>query len=901
MKFIEMFNDIYKKTFALRDEISAITCEKSGEEYFYELDYAIHNSRVREKILDYLTEIEDFFFLVTGHKSVKKSFELLTSRAFFERLSAFYGFILYYRKVTHNNLLFLNYERVLSQIGRLEKNITPLALLSNKYYVGIRASDCATDCRSFICNNDRKDEDFYFQGCIAMFAEDSGPSVFPVRPNQNKPNKHMAPYLQDRIRQTIAQSTDCRFVFYNDIMAYQLPPDLASRFICMNSREVLQYLNDKAEMKQWLASHDIPIVPYETYLGQEITLHALMERFPAAEHYIIQNKTGGGGIGTYLVSVDNFAVIKENLMPLQQYLVSSYIEKSLSVNTHVFISDKQTVLSPGSVQIVSCIRNQLCYRGADYIAFRHIPEESQTQIKNLSITIANRLRELGYRGVAGIDYLVTDCKDVYCVEINPRFQASTVLLDLYLAEQRDSCKEKAGLHHPAYSTFELNEQGFENRMMTPLCFEDEIQYSCYYYYKENVSLTDLISKREQLLSEGAIIHNDGFEKYNEDGLVDENSYLFRAVFSHAICEVSPDMTLWINDNIPVYPAPVDLMDLKIALLNQGVRYLPSDGNTKVGVYESIDLTFCGMPYCENPVVMNCAVGVNLSQYSPYTIEQEEDQSVLMYYGRVLGKVELERDQLKSLPYIDRKILYIATDRLRIKLVSGCEYKNLGCGCQFCNLPLSERRFSRLEIQEALLHLKNLDLSFRHILIGGGTCTAPDAWDDVIWLCRFLKNDEFYYNKPISLMSILPPKEKLPEFMDAGLEEVSFNIEISDDDLAKRMMPGKRSHGKEAYYSLLKNSVGVFGIGSVRSALLVGLDREDALVHEVIQIAEMGVIPCLSAFRALPGSACAFKLQPDNAYLRKIYDKCTESLSKLGGSITELGPQCRACRNNMLAI
>ena len=120
-------------------------------------------------------------------------------------------------------------------------------------------------------------------------------------------------------------------------------------------------------------------------------------------------------------------------------------------------------------------------------------------------------------------------------------------------------------------------------------------------------------------------------------------------------------------------------------------------------------------------------------------------------------------------------------------------------------------------------------------------------------------------------------------------------------MAQELMPGKRGQSKTAYYSILEEAVRIFGVGAVRSALLVGLERENVLLEEVQRLAQMGVIPCLSAFRALPGSEFADAIHPDNAALRKIYTACTETLAALDGPVTTLGPVCRDCRNNMLAI
>lgn len=763
----------------------------------------------------------------------------------------------------------------------MKKTKQQLPVYQKKCYVGIRSSD-------------RMYDGGYFQSDISIFSETAGPEIFPTRPNQNKANKRITPYIIDHIHQIVARAPEYRFAFYNGTMAYHLPPELHQYFICLNPRELLQWLNSKSDVKRWFADCGLPVLPYETFLGQEITADMLKRRFPQADQYVIQSNYGGGGIGTFLASIDHFDELQRQLQPLRQYLVSAYVKYGVSVNTHIFISDKQTVLSPGSIQIVEQEQGQLCYHGADFIAFRALPNICQEQVRTLSQKIANRLRQCGYRGIAGLDFFVTREQEVYCMEINPRFQASSVLLDMYLQQH------KSGIN-TADSVFALNEQAFSNRMDATLCFDDIIDYSCYFYYKGELPLEHLMAKHDQLYQEGVVIHDDGFLRFAEENLFDKDSYLFRAVFPHAICTISPDMTLWLNDNVPVRQAPKDLLDLKIALLNQGVNLTGPLLYIKRGVYESVDITYQGLQDSDGPIDMNCAYQINLSQYSPFLINTGDPGGMITYYGVPLGHADVEIDRLDGLSHTDRRILYLSTDRLRIKLVAGCEYKNIDHGCQFCNVPLSDKRFTQEEIEGALLRLKERQLPFRHILIGGGTCLAPDIWADVVWLCRFLSADDFYSDKPISLMSVLPPTEMLPVFREAGLSEVAFNIELANDDQARALMPGKRGQSKAAYYSVLEEAVRIFGVGAVRSALLVGLDREDELLEEVQRLAQMNVIPCLSAFRALPGSEFSGAIHPDNATLRKVYDSCAKCLAAMDGPIKELGPKCRRCRNNMLAI
>lgn len=883
MRFIDNFDKLYYKTFSLRKKLTSLVEETENEEFFYEIDRIIHSEEIQNEVLDYLTEMENFFFLVIGHQSVYRSFEKLMSFALYQRLSIFYGFILRKRAETNNQRLFLNYEKALMQIRRMKKVKKQLTTHNNKKrcYIGIRSSDCIYSGG-------------YFQSDISIFSDDVTSKIFPIRPNQNKTNKNIIPYIVKQIGQLIAEYPSYRFVFYNGMMAYNMPAELYPFFLCLNPENILSLLNNKPSLKLWLTKHAIPVLPYETFLGQEITQDALEQRFQNSDQFVIQSSNGGGGIGTFLVSSQNFNQVVSLLQPLRQYIVSAYVKYGVSVNTHIFISDKQTVLSPGSIQIIEIKQNQLCYRGADFFAFRALPVNVKERIRSLSFCIANQLRQLGYRGIAGLDFLVTKDEEVYCMEVNPRFQASSVPLDMYLQGNKGKAKV-------ADSTFALNEQAFSNQMVTTLCFDDQIEYSCYYYYKEDIPLEFFKAKRSQLQKNGVIIHDDGFLSFSDERLLNSDSYLFRAVFPHPICNISPDMTLMLNDNIPVHDLPKDVMDLKIALLNQGIVIDNPPINIKKGTYESVDITFSGEKYCKTPVPMNCGYNINLSQYSPFMVSTGKHNNILTYYNIPLGESSIEMDRLDGMNQIDKRILYLATDRLRIKLVAGCEYKNIGRGCRFCNLPMSDKRFTLQEIEASLLRLKAKDISFRHILIGGGTCLSPDIWEDIILLCKFLKSDDFFRDNPISLMSVLPPKEKLSEFLNAGLTEVAFNIEVANDILAKKLMPGKRSQSKAAYYSVLEEAVHVFGIGAVRSALLVGLDEESSLLNEVKNLAQMGVIPCLSAFRALPGCDFANSIQPDNATLRRIYDICSEMLATMNGPIHELGPTCRDCRNNMLAI
>ncbi len=880
IRFLNLFNEIYNKTFLLRVKLNQITKSLWNIPFYYEYDSIIASDDIEESVLDYLTELENFFSFVRKHQLSKKSLQTLMSFAFYQRIASLYAYILKKRIKINNPAMFQNYIKTVRSIRKMKKIKKQITSSNNKCYIGVRESDVFYTPQ-------------YFNKTICIFSNLPDQEPFSIRHNQNISHREIFPFYIDRVQQLLNDKTTS-FYFYNQRTAYNFDETIRQKCKCINSKEVLDFINNKLTVKEWFIQNGIPVIPFATFMGKELLYSKLCAHFNGYKTFVIQSSHGGGGIGTFHAENQYFSEILDNVEDLQRYIVSPYIS-GVSANVHVFIAEKQTVLSPASIQIIESKQHQLCYRGGDFCAFQKLPSSVKEKIKHLSIEISDMLRKKEYRGIAGIDFIIDKSEHVYCCEINPRFQASTLILDRYLKE----CSDDA---ITAKSCFELNEMAFQGSMVTTLSFEDKIDYSCYYYYDDEVPLQYFKEKYDLLKQNRQVdVFDDGIEFYFNSQKVNHDSYLFRAVFPHAISKISPDMTLWINDNIPVTHKPNSDMAFKVALLNQGVRIDGNISNIKTGVYESIDIYIKSSAYVQQNLNINCAYGINLFQYSPYLIKLTENTEELYYYNEKIADIYVEKNHLAALHELEQKMLFISTDRLRIRIVSGCENKNCGRGCMFCNVPISNDQFSVAQIQQALQDLKSHNIYFRHILIGGGSCLAQDSWDKIIAICYYLKNDSDYKDKPISIMTMLPPKNKLIELKNAGVEEVAFNLEIVDDGLAYQLMPAKRSQGKDAYYEILRESVHIFGIGKVRTALLVGLDKEQDIYNEVATLAEIGVIPCLSAFRALPRTYYEGDLAPDNSYLLKVYNQAKKLLLSMSGEIKELGPTCKACRNNMLVL
>ena len=148
------------------------------------------------------------------------------------------------------------------------------------------------------------------------------------------------------------------------------------------------------------------------------------------------------------------------------------------------------------------------------------------------------------------------------------------------------------------------------------------------------------------------------------------------------------------------------------------------------------------------------------------------------------------------------------------------------------------------------------------------------------------------------MSVPPLIQDLNSIKQAGITDVSFNIEIFDEVLAKQLMPAKSDYTRQYYMEVLSAATKVWPTyGDVRSIIMVGLESTSSLLDGVKKLNDIGVQPVLSVFRPMKNSALYNRLPPSNEYLLEIYNQATKLLAPTGF----LGPKCTDCRNNTLSV
>lgn len=78
----------------------------------------------------------------------------------------------------------------------------------------------------------------------------------------------------------------------------------------------------------------------------------------------------------------------------------------------------------------------------------------------------------------------------------------------------------------------------------------------------------------------------------------------------------------------------------------------------------------------------------------------------------------------------------------------------------------------------------------------------------------------------------------------------MNLEVANDELRKKICPGKSKISYEHYYKAFEKAVSVFGWGQVSSVLIAGIQPKEDIMAECEKMAKIGVFPTVMPIRPL---------------------------------------------------
>lgn len=751
------------------------------------------------------------------------------------------------------------------------------------YWIGIRESE--------IVNTDQ-----LFDGSITIFGNNVGNNYsfereHHIRIDYNKDNRELSDFINKTAGKILQEFPDCNFLLYYPMEAIEYDSSIYEHIICLNPTAITDLLENKIYTKLWL-SRLIPVIPFSTMIGAELSYSNLCAAFTDESGFVIQGSFSCGGSDTWLVSnEEDMKKVLSDIALHDVYTVTPYKKESISVNIHLVIYENQILLFPASVQIISERKNHLCYSGADFVIVDQLPQEITDKIQSYGELIGKCLQAAGYRGICGIDFLTTR-NEVFLMEVNARFQSSSFLINSAL--KRMSLPSLQELHIDAFYN---NTSSYTIPKLT--VSQSFYSYSFHANMKEQIRyIYDLAEKCPEV---DCCIDDE----LDWNMPMENNTYLFKLVFHVNITCIAPEYACRLYNGFDYdfkllegIPWHEQLKRFKVLILNQGVRIkenalkqLLKYGGPNYEIFYALDICV------ENKLFLNVPYQVAFSELSPFEIGFTKDEYWLTYYRQPLARVSVRTIDLlaqnftpNNIPYCE--ISYLGVDRLRIHQRSGCFFKNHGMGCRFCDIEPSESSFCFDDIKEVIKAYSD-HKAIRHYLVGGGSQDPSDTFEEMLEIIRYIHD---LTAKNIYLMSI-PPKETqlLNQLKAAGVTEVAFNIEVFDRKLAAKYMPGKGILPIERYEKAFREATTLWGkTGNVRSALIIGLEPMASVLDGIEYLCKLGVSPILSLMK--PADQMDNFWAPNSQEVLAVWEQAEVICQKYA---IPLGPTCHCCEDNVL--
>lgn len=215
-------------------------------------------------------------------------------------------------------------------------------------------------------------------------------------------------------------------------------------------------------------------------------------------------------------------------------------------------------------------------------------------------------------------------------------------------------------------------------------------------------------------------------------------------------------------------------------------------------------------------------------------------------GEILSQPAWYNCQVDAFPITQ---IFTAHNRqLAAAVYEDCALFGRGDQCQFCVINRSLRdRKQALVHKRASLFLSALEQiprgEFGGLTLNGGMTTHPGRGFELLEpVVRAIHNS--YPDIPIAV-EMTPPADEdwVDRLVDAGVTSLMMNLEAWDEEVRKRVIPGKQSLcPRDQYLRAFKRSVKLLGPGRTTTCFVVGTESNSSLREGIAEVIGLGVIP-----------------------------------------------------------
>ncbi len=243
------------------------------------------------------------------------------------------------------------------------------------------------------------------------------------------------------------------------------------------------------------------------------------------------------------------------------------------------------------------------------------------------------------------------------------------------------------------------------------------------------------------------------------------------------------------------------------------------------------------------------------------------------------------------------------DTLATTVLQTCiRYGNAATKCQFCAIGESLKggrtigRKTPGQLAEVAAAAQKLD-GVRNVVMTTGTPPTDDRGAAVLAECAAAINSETHL--PIQAQCE-PPADFVwfEKLRVAGVDSLGMHLEAWDEDVRRRIMPGKAEVPREYYLKAFTAAVKVFGRGQISTYLLAGLgDTIDDLLSAARRLIDLGVYPFIVPFVPVGGTPLVLHRPPSAEFMRAVLQPVGEWLAEAGmtsGTVKAGCARCAAC-------
>lgn len=294
--------------------------------------------------------------------------------------------------------------------------------INNKmYYVGFNANNA-------ICN------ECFFDGAITINPNrEKGNLYYTKNAIKDKSSESFLTdykrYLVDTMKDITSKYKNTTFLAFNKKIKNLLKDEKKFNILGERDYSLIDKLNDKKYTRD-LLSKKIPIIDMK-WVDEKIDF-TTAKKIANSKKIVIQGKIGSGGSNTFFIDNEK-KFNKYSSMCKDGYYLSKYVEH-LPINVTIIIGKNNDVILPTSVQLIKLEDDKFKYVGADFVYSQNLNSKIKEQISKYSTIIIEELKKQRYKGILGIDFIIDNKDRVYFMEINPRFQSSSFILNTYLSK-----------------------------------------------------------------------------------------------------------------------------------------------------------------------------------------------------------------------------------------------------------------------------------------------------------------------------------------------------------------------------------------------------------------------------------------------------------------------------------